>query len=122
MRGFRYSAASPTSLEMRLSLSGGFPRFVLLVSAVVLLLTAVLLGLRPAPAFGKRDAFVAALERGERQLRPERMAHEWRSELDAQSALLRRDRWLGGLLAGAGLLAIVGFARAGGRIETGTTV
>lgn len=104
---------------MRLSLPRGLPRLVLLLSALVLLFTAALLGLRPAPAFAKRDAFVAALERGERRLGPDRMAHEWRGEIAAQEALLRRDRWLGGVLAGAGLLAVLGFAHAGRRPQTG---
>lgn len=103
---------------MRLSLSGGFPRLVSLLAAVVLLGAAALLGLRPAPAFARREAFVAALERGERQVRPEQMAHEWRGEIEAQAAILRRDRWLGGVLAGTGLLALLGVAQASRRATT----
>lgn len=100
---------------MRLFASGGLPRLALLLSAVVLLLAGGLLGLRPKPAFAGRDAFVASLERGERRLPQERMAHEWRGDIAAQERLLREDRWFGGVLAGTGLLALVGVIAQAGR-------
>lgn len=108
---------------MRLLASGGFPRLALLLSAVVLLLAGGLLGLRPEPAFAGRYAFVASLERGERHLPPERMAHEWRGDIAAQERLLREDRWFGGALAGAGLLALIGvIAQAGQSSRSRATV
>ena len=100
---------------MRLPFSGGFPRLIPLMTTVVVLGSAAVLGLRPAPDFGRRDAFVASLERGERQVRPEQMAREWRGELAAQRALLAQDRWLGSLLGGAGLLMLLVVVPAGRR-------
>ena len=92
---------------------GGFPRLMLCVTASVLLLTAAILSLRPSSAFAKRDAWIASLERGDRHLTTKGIAHEWRGDVAAQQALLRRDRWLGGALAGVALLALVGFAQTG---------
>jgi hypothetical protein len=37
------------------------------------------------------------------------MAHEWRTEIAAQQFILQQDRQVGGFLAGAGALALIGF-------------
>lgn len=104
---------------MRFSLSDGASRLVLLISAVVLLLSGGILAFRPEPAYAKRDAFVAALGRGERQLSPASMAREWHADIAAQGELMRRDRRLGWVLGAIGLLAFVSaVAHAGRRAES----
>jgi hypothetical protein len=85
------------------------PRLALLVTSLVLLLSAVFLGTRPQPRFDARDAGVAKIERGEDHMPAPLMAHEWRTEIAAQQFILRQDRQVGGVLAGAGALALIGF-------------
>ena len=89
-----------------------FQQLALLLSAIVLLTAAAVLGLRPTPPFAKRDAYVASVQRGERRVSPQKMAREWRSELAAQENVLRQDRWLGGALATVGFLALAAFGAA----------
>ena len=85
------------------------PRLALLVTSLVLLLTAVFLGTRPQPRFDARDAGVAKIERGEAHMPAPLMAREWRAEIAAQRFILQQDRRVGGILAGAGALALIGF-------------
>ena len=85
------------------------PRLSLLVTSLVLLLTAVFLGMRPEPRFAARDAGIAKIERGEAHLPIPLMARQWRNEVAAQQFILQQDRQVGVILAGAGALALIGF-------------
>ena len=93
----------------RSPLVAAFQQLALLLSAIVLLVAATTLFLRPAPQLEKRDAYVASIQRGERRLPPQRMAREWRAEIAAQEHLLRQDRWLAGALGLVGVVALLAF-------------
>lgn len=97
-----YPPMRPTTISV-------LPRLALLVTSLVLLLAAVFLGTRPQPRFDARDAGVAKIERGEAHMPAPLMAHEWRTEIAAQQFILQQDRQVGGVLAGAGALALIGF-------------
>ena len=93
----------------RSPLVAAFQQLALLLSAIVLLTAAATLGLRPAPQFAKREAFVRSIERGERRLSPQKMAREWRAEIAAQEHLLQQDRWIAGALGAVGVVALLAF-------------
>lgn len=90
---------------MRTSVSEPLPRYVSVLVAVVLLVAGAMLLRGTGAAFERRDDFAAQVERGVVALRPGRIAAEWRSEIAAQQHTARRDRIIGVLLIGTGLLA-----------------
>lgn len=95
---------------MRLHLLDRRPDLLGLLVALVLLGAGATLLHGTGAAFERRDAFAARVAGGTPALSPRRIAAEWRSEIAAQRHTARRDRALGVLLIGTGVLSGVTLA------------